>query len=122
MVEIKIAFRRARNVAGLHSLFMLMVLVGQALLAQQPDLVPQSVTVSSTAIGLNGDLTVNVTVANQGPGSAASTTTMVRLSTNPNSSSLADLQVPVFTPSLAPGASRIVSGTFYNLSTPGTYY
>jgi len=85
-------------------------------MAQPPDLVPQSVTFSSTSITVGGNLTINVTVSNQGSGSAVSTYTAVRLSTNPNTSSPSDPQVNVFTPALAAGGSATVSGTFTGFS------
>jgi subtilase family serine protease len=87
----------------------------------QPDLIPQSVSLSSSALSAGGTETVTVVVKNQGSGTAAATTTMIRLNQDPNNSSTSDPQVAVSTPSIAAGGTATVQASF-TIPGPGTYY
>jgi subtilase family serine protease len=89
--------------------------------AAKPDLVVESVTLSATTISVGGSIRVTVTVRNQGRGNAGPTTTMVRLSTNPNSSSISDAQQAVSTGPISEGGTRTVTATIA-INTPGTFY
>ncbi len=90
--------------------------------AGQPDLVPQSVLLSSTSMTTGGALAVNVTVKNEGTGNAAATTTMIRLNSNSGSSSSSDpIQQGVSTPAITAGSSATLSAAF-TLNTAGIYY
>ncbi|MBK9171197.1 MAG: hypothetical protein IPM24_27575 [Bryobacterales bacterium] len=89
--------------------------------AQLPDLVVQGVTLSANSLLAGGTLTASVTVRNQGSGHAGSSVTMVRVNTNPGSSSGADPQQSVPTPAIAAGSSTVVQASF-PMNTAGTYY
>jgi subtilase family serine protease len=89
--------------------------------APQPDLIVESVTLNTTTISVGQDVRVSVTLRNQGSGDAAATTTMVRLSANPNSSNSSDPQDGVSTRSISDGSTRLVTATI-TVNVPGTYY
>lgn len=90
-------------------------------MATQPDLIPQSILLSSSSLTAGGTETVTVVVKNQGTATAAATTTMIRLNNDPNVSSTSDPQVAVSTPSIAPGGTAIVQASF-TIANAGTYY
>lgn len=87
----------------------------------QPDLIPQSVSLSTSSLATGGTETVTVVVKNQGTATAPATTTMVRLNQDPNNSTTSDPQVPVSTPSIAPGGTATVQANF-TIANAGTYY
>ena len=89
--------------------------------ASYPDLIPQSISLSSGSLTAGGTETVTVVVKNQGSATAGATTTMVRLNNNPSLSSTSDPQVALSTPSIAPGGTATVQATF-TIANAGTYY
>jgi uncharacterized protein (TIGR03437 family) len=88
-----------------------------------PDLMPQSVSLSTTSVAAGGTLTVSFTILNQGTGAAPATTTRLRLggaTSNINDPTLVDIP----TPALAAGATQPFSQavTIPSTTTAGTYY
>jgi len=93
--------------------------------AAAPDLFPQSFTTpSGGAAGSN--VSYSLTIVNQGPVAAGSSTTEIRLSTSsvtPNNSDPILLSLP--TSALATGATTTLAGTNLSIpanTSPGTYY
>ena len=91
-----------------------------------PDVLPQNITLSSSAVVPGGTVTVNFNIANQGTTSAAATTTRLRLNQSPSSTSTGDTSLGnVSTPSIAAGV--VASGLSKLVTIPagtaaGKYY
>jgi subtilase family serine protease len=83
--------------------------------------VVESVTLDTASISAGGSVRITVRIHNQGSGDAGMTTTMVRLSANPQSSTTSDPQEGVATGSISDGATRTVRATI-TVNSPGTYY
>src|SRR5437899_2957661 len=90
-------------------------------MALQPDLTPQSISLSSSSLTAGGTETVTAVVKNLGTGTAGPATTMIRLNNDPNVSSTSDPQVAVSTPSIAAGGTATVQASF-TIANAGNYY
>jgi len=88
---------------------------------QLPNLVPQSINLSSTSLAPSATLTVNWTLANTDNGSSPSTVTGVRI--NQSTSSFAGTTITnVMMPALNGNSSTAQSAQLIVPATPGTYY
>ncbi|HXS51449.1 MAG TPA: CARDB domain-containing protein [Usitatibacter sp.] len=91
----------------------------QARVAVAPDLLPQSISVSSDPVAPNGSVAISWNLVNQGSGTASPSTTAVRIESS--NSCAPSSQVSVATPSLASGQS-VSQSTTTNAPASGTYY
>ena len=88
----------------------------------QSDLVPQSISLSTTTMSPGESFTANWTLANTGSGAAdASSTTVVRINQSTTSAAGSNLS-SVSTAALGAGSSVGQSATLTAPTTPGTYY
>jgi hypothetical protein len=78
----------------------------------QSDLVIQSLSVSPTSGPAGSSVTVNLTIRNQGSGTASASTTNIRLATSSSNVTTSDpLLASVSTPSISPGATNTINRT-----------
>ena len=92
--------------------------------SQLPDLIVSTGSLSASSAQAGNQITVNYTVKNSGPGSAAASTTRIRLAVNQTATLSDPLLVAFTTPALAVGATSSGSQTVTIPSgtTAGNYY
>ena len=89
-------------------------------LAVGPDLAIRNITVNSTNVAPGGQVALQFSVANEGTGTAAASTAIVRINQSSVSDAGPDL-VTISVPSMAAGAFIGMSATVSAPATPGTY-
>jgi len=91
----------------------------------KPDLVPENVSLSTTAVTAGGTMTVSLTMANQGQAAAGASTTRLRLNTSSSGTTKYDTSLgDLPTPSIPAGSSvqLSLSVTIPSGTSSGTYY
>ena len=93
-------------------------------LVLQPDLVPSQVTVTPTSFALGQQITVSLTIANNGDGDAVASKSRLRINGSTTTTSPADVSLgDIDTPAIPAHQQRIVSkSAAVSGVVPGTYY
>jgi subtilase family serine protease len=83
----------------------------------QSDLVIQSLSISPKSGPAGSSVTVNLTIRNQGSGTANASTTNIRLAASSSNVTTSDpLLASISTPSISPGATNTISRAVTNVS------